>query len=173
MTLEALLSVVPRCPRLRLALLKEYLERACVEFDVSTPNRQAAFIAQLAYESAEFRHFEELASGEAYENRTDLGNNRPGDGPRYKGRGPIQLTGRANYRLAGKALDLPLEEYPRRASDADVGFRVAGWFWKTHHCNDLADTGDFDAITKRINGGLAGKAQRDVYHLKAVAALCG
>lgn len=166
-TLGQLIGIMPRCPKLRAAALLPFLNEALDEFEINTPPRMATFLAQLAHESGELRYFEELASGEAYEGRKDLGNVAPGDGVRFKGRGPIQLTGRANYKRAGDALRLDLLRNPRRASDADVGFRIAGWFWKTHGLNDLADLGAFDTITRRINGGLSGKASRDVYHARA------
>jgi predicted chitinase len=171
MTLDQLLSIMPRCPRIRAVGLFPHLEQACAEFEINTPKRLAAFLAQLAHESAEFRHFEELASGAAYEGRNDLGNTEPGDGKRYKGRGPIQLTGRANYREYGASLGIDLERNPRRASDADVGFRVAGAYWRKHGLNALADAGAFDRITRRINGGLNGKAQRDAYYERAIKVL--
>lgn len=169
-TPDQLHEIMPFCPRLRLAVLTPHLNAALAEFQINTPLRAAAFIAQLAHESAQFRHFEELASGELYEGRKDLGNDYPGDGKRFKGRGPIQLTGRANYRAAGLALGIDLEGRPRRASDADVGFRIAGWYWSLHRLNELADrgTGDaFDSITKAINGGYEGRVLRDTYYRTA------
>ena len=162
---------MPRLPVLRAGGLLVHLNKALEEFEISTPLRAAAFLAQLAHESIELRHWEELATGDAYEGRVNLGNVQPGDGRRYKGRGPIQLTGRSNYRAAGLALGLDLEGSPKRASDADVGFRAAGWYWKTHHLNALADARNFDGITRGINGGLNGKAQRDAYYLKATSVL--
>lgn len=167
---EQLHEIMPFCPLLRLAVLAPPLNAALDEFAINTPLRASAFIAQLALESAQFRHFEELASGVQYEGRKDLGNVHPGDGKRFKGRGPIQLTGRSNYRDAGEALGIPLEDEPRRASDADVGFRIAGWFWTKHGLNELADKGTedaFDEITHRINGGYKGKPLRDSYYRTA------
>ena len=90
-----------------------HINKAMAEGNINTPKRQAAFLAQLAHESGSLRYMEEIASGAAYEGRSDLGNTQPGDGTRYKGRGPIQLTGRSNYREAGKALGLDLEGNPR------------------------------------------------------------
>lgn len=171
MTLERLLEVMPRLPRLRASVLLEPLNLACEEFDIITPLRRAAFLGQIAHESNELRNFEELASGEAYEARKDLGNTEVGDGKRFKGRGPIQLTGRSNYREAGKALGINLELNPRRASDSDVAFRVAGWFWKSRGLNRLADFASFDEITRRINGGLNGRESRWKYYERALAAL--
>lgn len=170
-TVQDLLRIMPRLPVLRAAGLFPHLAAALAEFEINTPKRLAAFLAQLAHESVELRHFEELADGKAYEHRVDLGNTQPGDGPRFKGRGPIQLTGRANYRRAGASIGIDLEKDPRRASDADVGFRVAGWYWKTHGLNLLADAGKFDAITRAINGGTNGKVERDAYHAKACEVL--
>jgi putative chitinase len=141
------------------------------EYAINTPKRQAAFLAQLAHESGELRYMEELASGEAYEGRKELGNTQPGDGKRFKGRGPIQLTGRANYRAAGKALGLDLERHPEKAALPGIGCRVAGWFWQTHDLNDLADRGDFKKITRRIQGGYHGLANRQRYYALALEVL--
>lgn len=138
-----------------------------VEFSINTPLRAAAFLAQLAHESGELRYMEEIASGAAYEGRHDLGNTEPGDGVRYKGRGPIQLSGRANYRACGAALGLDLEGDPAQAATPQVGFRIAGWYWQTHFCNELADDGYFKEITRKINGGQAGEASREAYYARA------
>ncbi|MBZ4333436.1 glycoside hydrolase family 19 protein [Corallococcus sp. AS-1-12] len=171
LTLEQLRSFLPRLPKARAQEVLPHLNDAMSEAGINTPRRQAAFLAQLAHESAEFRYFEELASGRAYERRKDLGNVKPGDGARYKGRGPIQITGRANYRAAGRALELELEENPTRAADLDVGFRTAAWFWNSRDLNKHADKGEFDAITRRINGGYNGKASRDTYYQRAMRVL--
>jgi predicted chitinase len=138
-------------------------EAAMVEFGIETRNEAAAFLAQVLHESVFLRYFEEIASGAAYEGREDLGNVHPGDGKRYKGRGPIQLTGRANYRAAGKALGLDLEGNPSLASEHKVGWRIAGWYWKVRGLDRFADGTQvgFDLITRAINGGFNGKASRD------------
>ncbi|MFZ5440028.1 MAG: LysM peptidoglycan-binding domain-containing protein [Myxococcota bacterium] len=144
-----------------------YLNAAMAEGNINTPKRQAAFLAQLAHESGQLRYFEEIASGAAYEGRRDLGNIYPGDGVRFKGRGPIQLTGRSNYAAAGRALGLDLINHPEQAATPEVGFRIAQWFWNSRNLNSYADAGNFDAITYRVNGGYNGKASRDAYYARA------
>lgn len=171
LTLKNLTDIMPHLPLAKAQLYLPYLQSAFVEFEVNTVARLAAMLAQVAHESAEFRYMEEIASGAAYEGRQDLGNTQPGEGVRYKGRGPIQLTGRLNYHKAGIALGLDLENHPETAKNPDVAFRTAGWFWKSHGLNELADAGNFDAITHRINGGWNGKTQRDAYHVRALSVL--
>jgi putative chitinase len=148
-----------------------HLNRAMQEAGITTKPRQAAFLAQLAHESGGLRYMEEIASGAAYEGRRDLGNTQPGDGTRFKGRGPIQLTGRANYEAAGRALGLDLVNNPQQAASPEVGFRVAAWFWQSRGLNTHADQGNFREITRRINGGYNGLADREAYHRRALATL--
>jgi putative chitinase len=148
-----------------------FLNAAMAEGHINTPLRQAAFLAQLAHESGQLRYFEEIASGAAYEGRRDLGNTQPGDGMRFKGRGPIQLTGRANYAAAGAALGLDLVGHPEIAATPEVGFRIAQWFWNSRNLNAYADAQNFDAITLRVNGGYNGKASRDAYYATARSVL--
>jgi len=118
------------------------------------------FLAQLAHESGNFRYMEEIASGAAYEGRKDLGNVNKGDGVRYKGRGPIQLTGRANYRKYGQQLGIDFENNPEIVALPSVGLLVACKFWSDNGLNELADKDDVMAITKRINGGTNGLTDR-------------
>lgn len=167
LTLKQLQAIMPHLSTSKAKLFLGPLNRAMAQNEITTPLRRAAFLAQLAHESGELRYMEEIASGEAYEGRASLGNTQPGDGRRYKGRGPIQLTGRFNYRQAGKALGLDLEEHPEKAIDPEAGCRIAGWYWNTRKLNAFADTGEFEAITKKINGGLNGQAQREQYYQKA------
>lgn len=96
----------------------------------------------------------------AYAGINGNGDEASGDGYRYRGRGIIQLTGRANYGTAGAAIGHDLITNPDDASTPHVGSRVAGWFWKSRGLNELADAGDFMAITRKINGGLVGIADR-------------
>ena len=136
---------------------------------IDTLNRAAAFVAQLAHESGELRWLEEIwgptAAQKRYEPPSDLarrlGNTQKGDGFRYKGRGPIQVTGRFNYQKYGELLGLDLEGDPAQAAQPAVGFAIAGCFWSRNGLNALADAGDFSGITRRINGGQNGAADRD------------
>lgn len=136
------------------------INKAMREFQINTPKRIAAFLAQVSHESGGLRYSEEIASGFAYEGRIDLGNTVKGDGMRFKGRGLIQLTGRANYRNVGRALNLNLELEPMLAKHPLVSARIAGYYWHSRGLNQLADRGDFLTITKRINGGTNGYVDR-------------
>ncbi|UIJ43805.1 glycoside hydrolase [Sphingomonas cannabina] len=127
---------------------------------LDTPLRLAHFMAQLAHESGSFRYMEELASGATYEGRADLGNTQPGDGPRYKGRGPIQLTGRGNYRRVGQKIGVDLERHPELAAIPSIGLWVACIFWTDNGLNEPADRDDVLAVTRRINGGTNGLDSR-------------
>ncbi len=166
-TADDLVAVMPNLPLSKAREYEPLLNEAMEEFEINTPARQAAFVAQLAQESIGLTAFEEHASGAAYEWRTILGNVHAGDGVRYKGRGPIQLTGRGNYRSAGAALGLDLEGNPTQASEPEVGFRIAAWYWKVRGLNEHADMGDFEAITYRINGGYNGAEERRIYWARA------
>lgn len=122
--------------------------------------RFAHFIAQLTHESGNFRYMEEIASGAAYEGRKDLGNIMAGDGFRFKGRGPIQLTGRANYQKYGQALGIDFESHPELVAIPSIGLLVACKFWVNNGLNELSDRDDVLTITRRINGGTNGLAER-------------
>lgn len=129
-------------------------------FDITTPLRIAHFIAQVFHESGCLKWIEELASGDAYEGRTDLGNTQPGDGRRFKGRGFIQLTGRSNYRRFSEAIGYDFEFNPRAVATPENAWLSAGWFWDAHDLNALADKDNFDGITLTINGGYNGYDDR-------------
>lgn len=168
---EQLLQIMPNCDPAKAQAYAAHLSTAMAEAEINTPIRAAAFLGQLAHESGELRWWVEHADGSAYEGRRNLGNTESGDGHKFLGRGPIQLTGRANYRAAGQALGVPLEDCPDRAADPDVGFRVAAWYWTTHRCNQLADEGDIAGVTRAINGGHNGLAARIRYRNRAIAVL--
>ena len=131
--------------------------------------RECAFLAQIGHESGRLRYVEELASGEDYEGRKDLGNVNPGDGIKYKGRGLIQITGRVNYEKAQMALGVPLLLEPERLTQPFYAAKSACWWWQEHGLNELADIGEFEKITKRINGGLNGHEDRLTLYERALS----
>lgn len=151
-TREQLLKIMPGISRMLVDTYLPLLNAAMREFEINTPLRIAAFLGQVAHESAELKYFQEIADGSAYESRNDLGNVFPGDGKRFKGRGPIQLTGRSNYRDYGQVLGLDLVHNPELAASPEVGFRIAGAFWKRKSLNALADNGEYKRISIKING---------------------
>lgn len=130
-------------------------------YAIDTPLRKAHFLAQIGHESGELRFRKELADGKAYEKREDLGNILEGDGPRFRGRGLIQLTGRLNYTRYRDACGIDVVERPELvATDDRLCTDVAGWFWERHGLNKYADNDDLEKITRVINGGLNGLADR-------------
>jgi predicted chitinase len=172
---NSLKQIMPKLPDAKRAVYLPFLQRAMTEFAVNVPRREAAFLAQVAHESGEFRWMEEIwgptPAQKKYEPPSDtatkLGNTQPGDGKRFKGRGPIQITGRANYAKYGGLLGLDLVNNPERAATPEVGFRVAGLFWQRNGLNELADREMFETITRRINGGLNGYQDRLKYYTRA------
>lgn len=151
----------------RLESFVEPFNDAMREFGIDTPMREACFVAQIAHESGEFRYVRELASGDAYEGRQDLGNTEPGDGRKFRGRGLIQITGRYNYRDCGDALGVDLLTDPELLEGTVLACRSAAWFWSDRGLNALADKKDFRAITRKINGGLNGYSDRLMYWERA------
>jgi putative chitinase len=126
--------------------------------------RMAHFLAQIGHESSSLRYTEEVASGSAYEGRRDLGNTEPGDGRRFKGRGLIQLTGRANYAAYSEDTGIDYIASPELiANNPDAAIGVAYWFWDKHRLSPLADKDNIKTITKRINGGYNGLDDRINY----------
>lgn len=142
--------------------------RGAIQLAHILPGRLPMFLAQLAHESAGFRTLVEYATGEAYEGRADLGNTNPGDGVRYKGRGVIQLTGRANYRRYGALLSLRLEDKPGRAARPEEAFKIAAMYWLDRGINTPTDLADIEAVTRKINGGLNGLQDRKARYDKAM-----
>lgn len=163
LTLEQLIAITKLKNK---ALLDEILPElnACLaKYQINTPLRICHFLAQILHESGRFVYFEELASGKDYEGRKDLGNTEAGDGVRFKGRGVIQITGRANYAAISKDLGVDFINNPKLLSTKKWGIISAGWFWNKKSLNMLADKDDFLKITKRINGGTNGIEQRKKY----------
>jgi putative chitinase len=165
-----------------------------VKYNINTPARQLCFLAQVSHESGGLFYTEELASGTAYEGRKDLGNIQPGDGVKFKGRGLIQITGRLNYTALGKAFQADLVGHPEQLGGKNIqtctpdqlkyAALSAGWFWNGANLNALADKIDlrqpideganldeFKAITRRINGGYNGLADRIHRYKEGLAAI--
>jgi putative chitinase len=165
MTPELLLRIIPLAG-MRVTTFADPLGKAMAEFDVSTPQRQAAFLSQIAHESGSLRYMEEIADGSAYEGRLDLGNDTVGDGKRYKGRGVIQITGKSNYRMCGVALGMDFLSAPERLAEPISACRSAGWFWRSRQLNQYADKDQFGALTKKINGGFNGLDDRISHWLR-------
>ncbi len=170
-TKKQLMEAMPALPDKKADEVLPYLNAAMLEFDITNPLRQAAFLAQVAHESGQLRWMEEIwgptPEQAKYEGRKDLGNVQPGDGRTFRGRGPIQITGRANYGLYGKRLNLPLTTKPDLVSEYGPGFRVAGCFWKNKGLNERADKREFREITIAINGGLNGWDDRLRFYNRA------
>lgn len=144
-------------------------------FQVNTPLRVAMFLAQAGHESAGFRILREIwgptPGQSAYEGRKDLGNVQTGDGSLYRGRGVIQITGRANYTSVAAALNIDCVLHPQMLETPQWGTASAGWFWSTRSLNSYADKSDFAGATRRINGGLNGYDDRMARYQKALPVL--
>lgn len=149
---------------------------------INTPYRIAAFIAQVSHESGAFRYTKEIASGEAYEGRNDLGNYQAGDGVRFKGRGLIQITGRNNYIQISEDLGTDFINHPERLEEPSWAAISACWFWDWKELNKICDKREdwsvvikgkvydkFMYLTRRINGGLNGYPDRVKYFNRAAA----
>ena len=154
-----------------IAAMQPVYQATLLAHSIDSDFRACYFTGQVVHESDQLCTMEEYASGAAYEGRHDLGNTEPGDGVRFKGRGPFQLTGRANYAKMGPRLGLDLIAHPEAAADPANGLVIACLFWNDHGLSALADVEDLEGITRRINGGLTGLASRQAATDKAFAAL--
>ena len=173
-TEQQLLQILPNAGR-QAGVFVPVLNSAMNRYGIVGAPRAAAFIAQVGHESGQFRWLKELwgptAQQAGYEGRADLGNTVKGDGPKYRGRGLIQITGRANYTACGEALGLDLINQPELLEQPQYAAMSAAWFWSTKGLNTLADQGQFVKITRRINGGLTGQADRQALYDKALKVL--
>ena len=172
-------QISPKLAAAKRQLYLPHLNKAMRTYAVDTMQRTAAFIAQLAHESGEFRWMEEIWGPTDPQRRYEppgtlaarLGNTQPGDGKRFKGRGPIQITGRFNYTKYGTLLGTDLVAQPELAATPEFAFATAGLYWQSNGLNELADAGDFVKITRRINGGTNGLPDRQKYHALALGVL--
>lgn len=202
-TLVQLQAILPKCKAP--ATWLPHLNKAFDRYEINIAQRQAAFLAQMGHESAQFNTLEEnlnysavglkktfpkyfpsdalanqyarkpqMIANRVYANRIGNGSEASGDGWKFRGRGLVQLTGRSNYRDAGKALGLDLENQPDLLTSPETAAMAAGWFWRSRGLNPLADhipkandDTDFEKSTKIINGGTKGLKERRELWLNA------
>lgn len=148
---------------------EDLVQRAAIKAGIRGPEL-AQFMAQTKHESADFSRMKEIGGAQYFTQRYDprmsprtakiLGNTKPGDGVRYHGRGFIQITGRDNYRMAGEALGLPLEQHPELAAKPEVAAKIAVWYWKTRVKPKVANFNDTNAVTRLINPAMRGLKDR-------------
>lgn len=188
LTEEKLKKIYPNCKPDKLKLYTEAFNRVCPEFGITTAERLACLLGQIGVESGELRYDKELPSkwnkkdpkdanepcGTLYEGRANLGNNQPGDGPKFIGRGVLQLTGRANYTLYAKKLGLDLVNHPELAATPEVSVKIACQYFKDRGLIEASDKVDVDTITLKVNGkAKLHLAERTAYTKKAIEVLKG
>jgi putative chitinase len=162
----------------KLQLITDSLNETFEMYQINTPLRMCHFLAQVLHESSAFRYTVEIwgptPAQKKYDTRTDLGNTPEvdGDGFKYRGRGWIQLTGKTNYRLAGKEFNQDFVTNPDLLQQYPWAAMVSGWFWNKRSLNTLADADDVLAITKKINGGFNGLDDRKMWLGRARSVLC-
>jgi putative chitinase len=148
---QAALLPEPRAARWCVAI-----EQAMMEFAIISPLRAAMFIATLGHESQGFLYTRErwgpTAAQRRYEGKRALGNIQPGDGYRYRGRGLIQITGRANYRALSQGLQIDYVGHPEWLERPMDAARGSAWWWTQNGCNEIADSGDYLGLSVRVNG---------------------
>lgn len=172
-TAGQLIRIYPACPVDRILDYVFPLNSTMVEFEIDTLTRTTCFLAQIGHESGQLRFTAEVwgptPAQLRYEGRTDLGNTQPGDGQKFCGHGLIQITGRTNTHLCSVGLygDDRLLADPSPLTLPTGAARSAGWFWRAHALNPLADGGDMRSITRRINGGLNGFDERMLIYSRA------
>jgi len=169
MTDEQLKIIMPQTTAANRQKYLPWLNKYMPEYGI-TGQRVAAFVAQIGHESGQLKYVEEIASGAAYEGRTDLGNTQKGDGVRFKGRGLIQITGRYNYQEISTAFGVDFVANPAMLTAPEYAVKSACWWWAKKGLNEIADSGTedgFKRITKIINGGYNGYADRWQLYLRA------
>ena len=170
-TVQQLLLILPNAGPVA-GVYVPVLNTAMNRYQIVGSKRVAAFIAQIGHESGQLKYVKEIwgpsAAQVRYEGRADLGNIQSGDGSKYRGRGLIQITGRANYKACGEALGLDLINHPELLERPQHACMSAAWFWATKGLSTLADEGKFETITRRINGGLNGLADRQMLYVRAL-----
>ena len=173
-TQQQLLQILPNAGPVA-GFFVPVLNAAMVRYQIIGSKRVAAFIAQIGHESGQLKYVKEIwgptVAQAKYEGRKELGNTVVGDGSKYRGRGLIQITGRANYMTCGEALGLDLINHPELLEKPQHACMSAAWFWASRGLNTLADAGQFDKITQRINGGQNGAVDRQTLYARALKVL--
>ena len=173
-TAQQLLQIFPNAS-LVAGVFVPVLNTAMNRYQIIGIKRVAAFMAQIGHESGQLKYVKEIwgptAAQARYEGRKDLGNTVAGDGSKYRGRGLIQITGRANYMACGEGLGLDLIKQPELLEKPQHACMSAAWFWASKGLNTLADADQFDKITRRINGGQNGAADRQALYARALKVL--
>lgn len=149
---QALLSAAMPRAAARLTTLWPALADAMHKGGIDDPLDQAAFLATIGHETLDLRYMQEIASGAAYEGRRDLGNVEPGDGIRFKGRGPIQITGRYNYTKFAVYSGYDCVSNPKLLEDPYIGTLASVWFWTVNGCGKCAQANDFLRVSVKVNG---------------------
>jgi putative chitinase len=201
-TLEQLKQVMPKNQRVQ--QWYDAFSSILPEYNIDTPERIAAFLAQCAHESGNFEymkenlnykhtslqrvfpkyfpseglalkyaHNQEMIANRVYANRMGNGDEESGDGYKYCGRGLIQLTGHDNYEAFADSIGATIEEMPDYLATFEGAVQSACWFWETNNLNELADSGDIKAMTKKINGGYNGLEDRVKHYEHNLEVLCG
>ncbi len=152
---DQLAAIAGRTTQLMPALA-QWLNQTCPAYEIDTPPEFAHFLAQACHETDRFRTLREYASGNAYEGRADLGNTQPGDGPRFKGRGIFQTTGRANYLQLG--IKQGRRDFFVNSPELLEQPQYAVWsaceYWKSRNLNDIANHADSDVLKKKYRGNV-------------------
>lgn len=200
LTQEQLAQLIPGNPYVN--YWHNAMERCLPDYDINTPPRVAAFVAQCAHESGGFkflkenlnyraeslvkvwpRHFPDMATAKRYERRQEMiankayanrmgnGPEESGDGWKFLGRGLIQLTGRNNYQAFADSIETPIDDIPEYLQTFEGAVQSACWFWETNNLNRFADAGDIVNMTKKINGGTIGLADRQKHYEHALHVL--
>ena len=165
-TKDQLKKIYPNIRPEKLEVYTDAFNKVFPAYDINTPRRIAAFLGQVGVESGELKYDRELASkynkrdvtnpyesiGTLYEGRKNLGNTEPGDGPKYIGRGILQLTGRANYTSMSKKIGADLVNNPELAREPEISTKIACLYFKERGLLELADAWDLDTITLKVNG---------------------
>ena len=194
MLTDTQLAAAVQCPTARAARWLPHLVRAMNRYGITTRARVAAFLGQLGHESSGLARVEEnlnyspsrllevfpkyfdstsaraygnkpeAIANRVYANRMDNGDERSGDGWKYRGRSPIQLTGRRNYVAYGKIIGQPLADMPSLALELEIGALIAAAYWQTNGLNQLADAGDVVAVGRKINFGTVNTTRMPIGH---------